>query len=60
MHAFAVTANQVVPAGQGVAIGNQTVTAGMRQPIKREDIGGGDFDAIGHIGVAVGVVAAGE
>lgn len=51
-----LAANQGVPVGQRLAMGNEAVAAGVGQPVELHHIFGGDFNAIGHIGLAIGII----
>lgn len=58
MHMAGLTAHQRVPARQWLAKCRQAIAAAMRQPVQLHHILGRDFGAIGHVLLAVGVIAA--
>ena len=49
-------ANQGVPIGKGLAMGDKAVAAAMGQPVQRHHIVGRYLHAIGHVLLAVGVI----
>lgn len=58
MDALTVCADEVVPFGQRLAERCKAVAAGVGQPVEFHHILGRDLDAIRHIFLAVGVIAA--
>jgi hypothetical protein len=53
---FPVAADQIMPVGQRLALGTQTIGAGRRQPVDRSDIARGQPNAIGDKGAAMPVI----
>lgn len=58
MHAFAVAADEMMPARQRLTKGRKPVAAGMRQPVQFQHILGRHLDAVGHVLLTVGIVTA--
>ncbi|MNP85676.1 hypothetical protein D3C76_1855200 [compost metagenome] len=58
MHGIAITAHQMVPEGQILALADQAITAGRRQPFELIGLARRELDAVRHEFTAVRVIAA--